>query len=97
GIVLRIGWASRFLKLRVGLYLILGWLVIAWAKPVFDGLGFPGTVFLILGGLAYSSGVIFYAWERLPFNEAVWHVFVVTGSACFFSAIAFYVLPAQAG
>jgi hemolysin III len=96
GIVLRIVRPRHLLKLRVGLYLALGWLVIPWAKPVFDGLGFPGTGLLVSGGLAYSSGVIFYLWQRLPFNEAVWHLFVITGGVCFFAAIAFYVLPAHA-
>lgn len=96
GIVLRIVWPRRLLKLRVVLYIALGWLVIAWAGPVFDHLGFRGTGFLVLGGLAYSLGVIFYLWERLPFNHAVWHLFVITGSVCFFTAIAFHVIPAHA-
>lgn len=96
GIVLRIAWPRQLLKLRIGLYLALGWLIIAWARPVFDGLGVSGICFLVSGGLAYSLGVIFYLWQRLPFNRAVWHLFVVTGSVCFFAAIAFYILPAHA-
>jgi hemolysin III len=96
GIVLRIVWPRHLSKLRIGLYLVLGWLIIAWAKPVFDGVGFPGFGFLVAGGLAYSSGVIFYLWRRLPFNRAVWHLFVITGSVCFFVAIAFYIVPAHA-
>ncbi len=96
GIVLRIVGSRDLLKLRIGLYLALGWLIIAWARPVFDGLGFSGTGFLVSGGLAYSSGVIFYLWQWLPFNKAVWHLFVITGSVCFFAAIAFYILPAHA-
>ena len=96
GIVLRIVGSRHRLKLRIGLYLALGWLIIAWARPVFDGLGFSGTGFLVSGGLAYSSGVIFYLWQGLPFNKAVWHLFVITGSVCFFAAIAFYILPAHA-
>jgi hemolysin III len=96
GIVLRVVWPRHLLKLRIGLYLALGWLIIAWAGPVFDGLGSSGTGFLVAGGLAYSSGVIFYLWQKWPFNEAVWHLFVIAGSVCFFTAIAFYVLPAHA-
>jgi len=96
GIVLRIVWSHRLLKLRIGLYLVLGWLIIAWARPIFDGLGFSGTGFLVSGGLVYSLGVIFYLWQRLPFNRAVWHLFVITGSVCFYAAIAFYILPAHA-
>ena len=89
-------WSRYLLKLRIGLYLALGSLIIAWARPVSDGLGLSGTGFLVSGLLAYSSGVIFYLWERLPFNQAVWHLFVITGSVCLFAAIAFYILPAHA-
>lgn len=96
GIVLRIVWSHQLLKLRIGLYLALGWLIIAWARPIFDGPGFSEAGLLFSGGLAYSSGIIFYLWKRLPFNKAVWHLFVITGSVCFFAAIAFYILPAYA-
>ncbi len=96
GIILRIVWSRHQLKLRIGLYLALGWLIIFWAKPVFEGLGFSGTGLLVAGGLAYSSGVILYLWQRLPFNQTVWHLFVITGSICFFAAIALYILPAHA-
>ena len=96
GIVLRIAWPRRLLKLRVGLYLILGWLVVAWGGPVVEGLGFMGTGLLALGGLAYSVGVIVYRWRSLPFNRPIWHLFVVAGSACHFAAIALYVIPAHA-
>ena len=44
-------------------------------------------------GLAYSVGVIFYAWQRLPYNHAVWHLFVLTGSACHFASVLGYVIP----
>ena len=94
GIVLRIIWPRHLLKLRIGLYLALGWLIIAWVKPIFGVLGFSGTGFLVSGGLAYSLGVIFFIWQKLPFNQMVWHLFVIIGSVCFFVAIAFYILPA---
>ena len=54
----------------------------------------PGALVLVfVGGVLYTVGVLFYAWDRLPFNHAIWHVFVVAASACFFCAVAFYVLP----
>jgi hemolysin III len=93
GVVLRIVWPGQLVKLRVGLYLILGWLVVAWAWPVVEGLGPTGTFLMAGGGLAYSLGVIFYRWHRLPFHGPIWHLFVVTGSACHFAAIALYVVP----
>jgi len=94
GIVLRIAWPGQLVKLRVGLYLILGWLVVAWGWPVVRALDPAGTVLLAGGGLAYSVGVVFYRWHRLPFHQPIWHLFVVAGSACHFAAIALYVVPA---
>jgi len=94
GIVLRIVWPLHLVKLRVGLYLILGWLVVAWGWPVIQGLGPTGTALMAGGGLAYTLGVIFYRWHRLPFHQPIWHLFVVLASACHYAAIAFYVVPA---
>ncbi len=48
---------------------------------------------LVAGGAAYTLGVVFYAWRRLPFNHPVWHTFVMAGSACHFSCVLGYVLP----
>ena len=52
-----------------------------------------GGVLLVLGGLAYTLGLIFYTWRRLPYNHAVWHLFVLAGSACHFSCVLGYVIP----
>lgn len=94
GVVLRIVWPDHLVKLRIGLYLLLGWLVVAWGWPVIQSLDPTGTLLLAAGGLAYSLGVVFYGWRRLPFHEPIWHLFVVLGSACHFAAIAMYVVPA---
>lgn len=96
GAVLKIVLSRRFSKLRVGLYIALGWLVVAWAKPIFEGLGPTGSALLVAGGVLYTVGVLFYRWQRLPFNRPIWHVFVIAASACHFGAIAFYALPAAA-
>ena len=58
GIVLRIVGSRDLLKLRIGLYLAIGWLIIAWARPVFDGLGFSGTGFLVSGGLSWLQNQV---------------------------------------
>ena len=94
GVVLRVFWSRRFTKVRLGTYIGLGWLVVPWIKPVFESLGWSGTGLMMAGGLAYTLGVPFYRWRGLPFHEAIWHGFVVAASACFFAAIAFYVIPA---
>jgi hemolysin III len=50
-------------------------------------------IWLGLGGLTYTLGVIFYVWEKMPYNHAVWHLFVLGGSVCHFFCMLFYVLP----
>jgi len=92
GIVLQVAAAGRFEWLRIGLYVAMGWLVIAWAGPVFTSLGWGGSGLLLAGGIAYTGGIAFFAWDSLPFNHAIWHLFVLTGSAAHFLAIVFFVI-----
>ena len=92
GIALRIGWAERLNKVRVALYVVMGWLALIWAGPMLDGLGWGGTGLILGGGVAYTAGLIFYAWDSLPFNHAVWHVFVMAGSTAHFLAVAYYMV-----
>ena len=75
------------------LYLALGWCIVFVAKPLIDALPAGGLWLLAGGGLTYSLGVIFYLWERLPYSHAVWHVFVLAGTALQFFAVLFYVIP----
>ncbi|MCM0082631.1 hemolysin III family protein [Geomonas sp. Red32] len=75
------------------LYIALGWIVVVAIKPLSAALPANGMVLLFAGGLAYTLGVIFYLWDRLHFNHAIWHLFVLTGSACHFFAIFYYVTP----
>ncbi len=74
------------------LYLCLGWLAVLVIGQVYGALGPAGFGWVLAGGLMYSLGVPFYVWHALPFNHAVWHLFVMAGSACHFIAVAGYVL-----
>jgi hemolysin III len=75
------------------LYLGLGWLLLVAWKPLAAALAPAGLLLLFAGGAAYSVGVIFYFWDRLPYNHAIWHLFVLAGSACHFCAVFYYVTP----
>jgi hemolysin III len=75
------------------LYIALGWVVVIAFKPLSAGLALNGMYLLFSGGVAYTFGVVFYLWDRLPFNHAIWHLFVLAGSACHFFAIFYYVTP----
>jgi len=79
--------------LSLALYLGLGWLGAIAIKPLLNSVAPGGLVLMVLGGLAYTGGVVFYTWRRLPYHHAVWHVFVLVGSACHFFAVLFYVIP----
>ena len=93
GIALELVRNSPTRKTSVALYLGMGWLAVFALEPLVQTLDPAGVVLLILGGLTYSLGVVFYAWNRLPYNHAVWHVFVLGGSAFHFAAIFGFVLP----
>jgi hemolysin III len=62
-------------------------------EPLVRAVEVGGVVLLLLGGIAYTAGLIFYAWKRLPYNHAVWHVFVLAGSVCHFACVLGYVIP----
>jgi hemolysin III len=73
------------------LYLAMGWLAIIAIQPLFATLPSGGLIWLGVGGLSYSLGVVFYLWDRLPFAHVVWHLFVMGGSISHFFAVFFYV------
>jgi hemolysin III len=93
GILFKVFFIHRFKILSTLAYILMGWLVVFAIKPIFQTLPGGAIVWLISGGLAYTGGTIFYAWKRLPFNHAIWHLFVLTGSICHFCAVFFYVIP----
>ncbi|MBK1684530.1 PAQR family membrane homeostasis protein TrhA [Rhodoferax fermentans] len=71
-----------------GLYLAMGWLVVVAAVPLLERVPMPGILWLVAGGLAYTVGVIFFVLDsRIRYSHAVWHGFVVTGTACHFVAV----------
>jgi hemolysin III len=61
-------------------YVIMGWLVLIAIKPLFDSLGWEGINLILLGGIFYTIGVLFYRADNFPFNHSIWHLFVLAGS-----------------
>ena len=96
GMVMELAVKNRRKWISISLYLWLGWVIVIATKPLMSSVETGGLVLLLLGGLAYSFGVIFYAWKRLAYHHAIWHVFVMAGSALHFFAIMFYVIPNHA-
>lgn len=93
GIVLKIVFVYRFKKLSLAVYLAMGWLSLIAIYPLAMSLATGGIVLLAVGGLIYSLGVLFYVNKQIPYNHAIWHLFVLGGTACHFLAIYLYVTP----
>jgi hemolysin III len=74
-------------------YIAMGWIAIIAFKPLFESIALGGIALVVAGGLAYTIGTFFYVGKRIPFNHAIWHLFVLAGSAFHFFAILFYVIP----
>lgn len=97
GIVLKWSAWRRYEWLALSLYLLMGWVVIFAFEPLVTAVDPGGLWLLLFGGIAYTGGIAFYLWEALPFNHAVWHLFVIAGSTLHFFAVLFYVIPAPPG
>jgi hemolysin III len=95
GITLKVAAISRFRWLSIALYLGMGWLALVALKPLIEAVSPAGVRLVLLGGVSYKLGVLFYTWRRLPYHHAVWHLFVLAGSVFHFFAVLLYVLPTK--
>ncbi|RLB73392.1 MAG: hemolysin III family protein [Deltaproteobacteria bacterium] len=93
GILLKTTSFGRLPGVSLSLYLAMSWLIIIAIKPMLAVLDRGGLELLLLGGLTYTAGIIFYCWEKLPYSHAIWHLFVLAGSCFHFFAILFYIIP----
>ena len=89
GAVIKIRNPHQQPKWTVGLYLVMGWTLLFILPYMMSHISARGMIFILAGGLSYSFGVIFYVWRRLKFSHAIWHLFVIGGSVCFFFAVLF--------
>lgn len=87
GILMRLFLPRVFYYCRLALYLLLGWLGVVAAGPLMGVLDAPTMVLLAIGGIVYTLGVVFHVWTSLPFQNAIWHGFVLTGASLHYAAI----------
>jgi len=80
----------RYPRLSTAMYLIMGWLALIAARPLLLNMQPSGLRWLVAGGVFYSTGVVFYAARRLPYNHLIWHLFVLAGSTCHAFAVLWY-------
>jgi hemolysin III len=93
GILFKIFFVKKFVILSTLIYIAMGWMIVFAIKPLFYALPLNGMIFLATGGVLYTAGTVFYIKRKMKYHHAVWHLFVLGGSAMHFFAILFYVLP----
>lgn len=92
GIILKISYPRRFHRLSLVLYTLLGWMVIIAIKPLMESLDILNLSLLLAGGIVYTVGILFYLWEKLHLNHAIWHFFVLGGSTFHFFVVLLLIL-----
>lgn len=95
GITLKALFMKRFAKLSVVAYILMGWLSVIALKELSLNMPQAGLIWLGIGGVIYTVGVIFYALKKIPYTHAIWHLFVLGGSICHYFTILFYLAPAH--
>ncbi len=90
GTVFKLFFTGRYGVASTIVYIVMGWLAVGVFKPLLMVAPFGCIALMAGGGLFYTVGIVFYAWERLPYNHAIWHLFVLGGSLCHYLALALY-------
>ena len=93
GVTFKAVFGPRWEILSTLLYLAMGWLIVIAIAPLWRAMPAGGLFWLFGGGVFYSVGIIFYAWDRPPYCHAIWHVFVLAGSAAHVVAVMGWVIP----
>lgn len=94
GIILKLFFTGKYSHVSTAMYVFMGWLIIFAIKPLINNFSAEGLWWLFAGGMAYTVGAIIYSFKKIKFHHAIFHVFVLLGSACHFVCVYFYVLPA---
>jgi hemolysin III len=90
GLTMKVVFGTRHSWVSMVLYVLMGWLAVIAVKPIWLQVPLPGIVLIAAGGLAYTSGLGFFAAARLRYNHFIWHLFVILGTACHFLAVLWY-------
>lgn len=92
GIVMKAFWVTKYIGLSTIIYVIMGWLIVIDFKSLMLAIPHTGLVLLVIGGLLYTLGAVLFTLDNIPYNHAVWHIFVLAGSTCHFFSIIKYLL-----
>lgn len=97
GIAFKSIFIGHLRRLSVAYYVLMGWLIVIAAREIWLKVPHAALVYVAGGGLFYMFGIIFYGWKRLPYNHAIWHLFVLGGSISHYFAILLYLAPSNGG
>ncbi|MFN4762661.1 PAQR family membrane homeostasis protein TrhA [Gillisia sp. Q332] len=95
GVILKLFYTGRYQTLSTIMYVIMGWVVVFAIKPLLENLPDTGLLWLLSGGISYTLGAVIFSLNRIKFNHAIFHLFVLFGSFSHFIAIYYYVLPGE--
>ena len=93
GIILKAFYAHRFRRISTTVYIVMGWLITAAIRALYLNLPREAIWLLVLGGVLYTGGAVFYLQKGIRFFHSIWHLFVLAGSACHFFSVFLYVIP----
>ncbi|MDQ0228871.1 PAQR family membrane homeostasis protein TrhA [Metabacillus malikii] len=93
GTVFKAFFVKKYLFFSTIMYVIMGWLIVFAWNHIIENVPTPGVVLLVIGGLLYTIGAVFYVWRGFKYHHAIWHMFVLAGSILHFFSVFFYLLP----
>ena len=93
GVIFKLFFTGKYDVISALIYVAMGWLIIIAIKPMNENLSSDGLIWLIGGGISYMIGAVFYLLNKLPYNHAIFHIWVLLGSFAHFVAVFWYVLP----
>ena len=93
GVILKLFYTGKYDRISTIAYVLMGWLIVFAIKPLLANLSYEGLLWLFLGGIFYTVGAILYSMNKMKYNHAIFHFFVLLGSISHFMAVYYHVLP----
>lgn len=93
GTIFKSFFVKKYLHTSTVLYVLMGWMIVFAWKPLSENMHPNGLVLLVIGGVLYTIGAIFYVWRGFKYHHMIWHIFVVAGTMAHFFAVLLYLLP----
>jgi hemolysin III len=87
GAIMKLVFPRRWESITIGLYIGLGWSILIAINPLVQAISYDSLVLIAVGGVIYSIGVVFHLWERLPYQNAIWHWLVLSAAVCHYIAV----------